>query len=127
MLENRRVFEIRDVFVACGQPFRLRPAERPVMKHDVLVCYPIKKILPQIPGVGYKECSQVVEVPYHSTGSLSIQHLRRLQESSRIDALASYSLTKLQTEISTTLMLGFSLSHNKLRISERHISVLWCS
>ena len=37
ILENWKVFEIRDAFVACGQLFQLCPAERPVMKHYVLV------------------------------------------------------------------------------------------
>ena len=35
-LENWRVFEVPDVFVACGKLFQLCPAERPVMRHYVL-------------------------------------------------------------------------------------------
>ena len=44
-LENLNVFEIRDVFVTCGQLFQLCPAERPVMKHYVLVCKALAKRL----------------------------------------------------------------------------------
>ena len=47
--------------------------------------------------------------------------------SSGIAALASYRLTKVQAEISTTLIQGFSLPHNKIRIPACHISMLWYS
>ena len=38
LLENWEAFEIRDVFVACGQVLPLCPTEWPVMKYYVLVC-----------------------------------------------------------------------------------------
>ena len=34
-LEKWKVFEIRDVFVTCGQLLKFYPAERPVMTHYV--------------------------------------------------------------------------------------------
>ena len=37
LLENWKFFKIHDAFVACGQLFPLRPVERPVMKHYVIV------------------------------------------------------------------------------------------
>ena len=37
LLENWKFFEIGDAFVACRQLFQLCPAERPVMKHYVIV------------------------------------------------------------------------------------------
>ena len=64
LLENLKVFEIRDVFVACGQLFPLCPAERPVMKHYALVWSPLGFISDFCMGVylgeayskGLKEC-----------------------------------------------------------------------
>ena len=51
-------------------------------------------------------------------------HVHSPQKSLRIEAPAFYSLTELQIEVSTALMKGLSLPHDKIRISERQMSAL---
>ena len=75
--------------------------------------------VPQISGIGYMKCTQEAIVPYLSPSRIAVLlsfFLRIRQENPKIEAPAPYPLTKLQTEISATLIQDSSLPHNKTRI-----------